>query len=195
MKAIIITFLFTILSGFTFLPDYKILFVGDSLTAYSNGWQHKYAKMRGAEYDNISKGGKRTKWMLQQMKKHSSELDKYNEVVIYGGINDSFSYVSEDETINNIQQMIYIAKKMGAVPIVIIGYNPERVISTTMYSNEVEARCRNRYIKLQKRMAKELKWCIIVPMENTIYRIHSDDGIHLKASGHSKFAKWVLDNL
>jgi lysophospholipase L1-like esterase len=195
MKTVIITFLFTTLSGFTFLPDYKILFVGDSLTAYNNGWQHRYAKMRGADYDNISKGGKRTKWMLEQIKKYPLDSYKYNEVVIYGGINDSFSYVSEDETIRNIQEMVYIAKKMGAVPIVIVGYDPNRVIQHTMYSNEVETRCRNRYISLQKRMVKELKWCVVVPMDPTIWRMDSDDGIHLKSSGHKKFSKWVLDNL
>ncbi len=195
MKTIIITFLFTILSGFVILPDYRILFVGDSLTAYSGGWQHKYAKGRGADYDNISKGGKRTKWMLDQMKHYPAESYKYNEVVIYGGINDSFSYVSEDETIKNIQQMIYIAKKMGAVPIVIVGYDPNKVNKNTMYSDEVETRCRNRYISLQKRMIKELKWCVIVPMDTTITRGDSDDGIHLKNSGHRKFGKWVTDNL
>jgi|688.fasta_scaffold870267_2 hypothetical protein len=198
MKTIIITFLFTILTGFTFLPDYKILFVGDSLTAYKGGWQHQYAKMRGADYVNISKGGKRTKWMLEQMKKYPVdryEYSPYHEIVIYGGINDSFSYVSEDETINNIQQMVYIAKKMGALPIVIVGYDPNKVIQNTGYSNEVETRCRNRYIKLQQRMIKELKWCEVVPMDSTITRRDSDDGIHLKSSGHKKFSKWIFNNM
>jgi lysophospholipase L1-like esterase len=195
LKITIIAILCLITMGFTFLPDYKILFVGDSLTAYTNGWQHRYSKGRAADYDNISKGGKRTKWMLEQMKKYPLDSYKYNEVVIYGGINDSFSYVSEDETINNIQQMVYLAKKMGAVPIVIVGYDPNRVIQNTIYSNEIETRCRNRYIKLQKRMIKDLKWCVIVPMDTTITRKDSDDGIHLKSSGHTKFSKWVLNNL
>jgi len=195
LKIVIVLSLSFILMGFGFLPDYKILFVGDSLTAYKGGWQHQYAKMRGADYDNISKGGKRTKWMLEQMKKYPLDSYKYNEVVIYGGINDSFSYVSEDETIRNIQEMVYIAKKMGAVPIVIVGYDPNRVIQSTIYSNEVETRCRNRYISLQKRMVKELKWCVIVPMEPTIWRMDSDDGIHLKSSGHKKFSKWVSKEL
>jgi lysophospholipase L1-like esterase len=183
------------LMGFNFLPDYRILFVGDSLTAYNGGWQHQYSKMRGADYDNISKVGKRTKWMLEQMKKYRLDSHKYNEVIIYGGINDSFSYVNENETIYNIQQMIYIAKKMGAIPIVVIGYEPNKVIKNTIYSNEIETNCRNRYIKLQKRMIKELKWCVIVPMDTTITRRDSDDGIHLKISGHRKFSKWVLDNI
>ena len=195
MKTLFISLLFTILSGFTILPDYKILFVGDSLTAYSNGWQHQYSKMRGADYDNISKGGKRTKWMLEQMKKYPAESYKYNEVVVYGGINDSFSFVSEDETIRNIQEMVYIAKKMGAVPIVIVGYDPNRVIKNTIYKEDIETRCKNRYIKLQKRMVKDLKWCVIVPMDTTITRADSNDGIHLTASGHRKFSKSVLGNL
>ena len=194
LKIVIVAVLCFGLMGFEFLPDYKILFVGDSLTAYKGGWQHQYSKMRGADYDNISKGGKRTKWMLDQMKKYQLDRYQYNEVVIYGGINDSFSYVSEDETIHNIQQMVYIAKKMGAVPIVIVGYNPKSVIKNTMYSAEVETRCRNRYIKLQQRMAKELKWCVVIPMDTTIGRKDSDDGIHLRGSGHRKFSKWVSDN-
>jgi lysophospholipase L1-like esterase len=195
MKTLFITFLFTILTAFTFLPDYNVLFVGDSLTSYNKGWQHQYSKQRGADYDNISKGGKRTKWMLEQLKKYPSNSYRYNEVVIYGGINDSFSYVSEDETIYNIQQMVYIAKKMGAVPIVVIGYDPNKVIKNTTYSDEVERRCRNRYIKLQKRMATDLKWCVIIPMDTTITRTDSDDGIHLKSSGHNKFSKWVFQNM
>jgi hypothetical protein len=32
-------------------------------------------------------------------------------------------------------------------------------------------------------------------MDTTITRMDSDDGIHLKSSGHRKFGKWVLDNL
>lgn len=198
LKGVIVTALCFGLMGFTFLPDYKILFVGDSLTSYKGGWQHQYSKMRGADYVTVSKGGKRTKWMLEQMRKYPIdryEYSPYHEIVIYGGINDSFSYVSEDETLYNIQQMVYIAKKMGAVPIVVIGYDPNKVIKNTRYSNEIETRCRNRYIRLQQRMIKELKWCVIVPMDSTINRGDSDDGIHLKASGHRKFSHWVFNNI
>jgi lysophospholipase L1-like esterase len=194
LRVAVVAIVCLILMGFK-QNDERILFVGDSLTCYSGGWQHQVARMRHAKYENISKGGKRTKWMLEQMKKYPFDSYKYTSVIIYGGINDSFSSVKEDETINNIQQMVDIAKGMGAVPIVIVGYDPNRVIQNTMYSNEVEARSRNRYIKLQKRMQVELKRCVIIPMEPTIWRMDSDDGIHLKSSGHRKFGKWVLDNL
>ena len=182
------------LSAFKNEPD-KILFVGDSLTAYSGGWQHQMSRMLHAKYTNISKGGKRTKWMVNELKKHADNSAGYTKVVIYGGINDSFSSVKEDDTIDNIINMVYIAKEMGAEPIVVVGYNPEKVNVRTIYSNEIETKCRNRYIKLQKRIQKDITMCNVIPMENTIDRTDSDDGIHLKASGHQKFYKWVVKNL
>ena len=182
------------LSSFTNEPD-KILFVGDSLTAYSGGWQHQMSRMLHAKYTNISKGGKRTKWMVNELKKHADNSAGYTKVVIYGGINDSFSSVKEDDTINNIINMVYIAKEMGAEPIVVVGYNPEKVNVLTPYSTEIETKCRNRYIKLQKRIQKDITMCNVIPMDNTIIRADSDDGIHLKASGHRKFYQWVVKNL
>ena len=175
--------------------DDKILFVGDSLTAYRGGWQHQVARMLHAKYDNISKGGKRTKWMVKELNKLSDNSRGYTKVIIYGGINDSFSSVKEDETIENIQDMVYTAKEMGAEPIVIVGYNADKVNRNTIYSNEVETKCRDRYIRLQKRIQRDIRGCNVIPIDNTIDRSDSDDGIHLKASGHRKFSSWVLKNL
>jgi len=182
------------LSAFTQKED-KILFVGDSLTAYRGGWQHQVARMLHAKHTNISKGGKRTKWMVNELNKLSDNSEGYTKVIIYGGINDSFSSVKEEETIENIQDMVYTAKEMGAEPIVIVGYNADKVNRNTMYSNEVETKCRDRYIKLQKRIQRDIRGCNVIPMDNTIDRSDSDDGIHLKASGHRKFSSWVLKNL
>ena len=194
MKLIVIIFVCVLLMGFIQREE-RILFVGDSLTSYSGGWQHQLGRMLHTKYDNISKGGKRTKWMLSQLKQYSHKTDRYTKVIIYGGINDSFSSVREDETIENIQTMVDIAKKMGAEPIVVVGYNPIRVIMATTYSDDIETKCRNRYISLQKRIAKDIKGATIVPMTDTIDRIDSDDGIHLKGSGHRKFMHWVLSNI
>jgi lysophospholipase L1-like esterase len=191
---LLVLFLCIILSAFKGEDD-KILFVGDSLTAYRGGWQHQVARMLHSKYDNISKGGKRTKWMVKELNKLSDNSRGYTKVIIYGGINDSFSSVKEDETIENIQDMVYTAKEMGAEPIVIVGYNADKVNRNTGYSNEVETKCRNRYIKLQKRIQRDIRGCNVISMDNTIDRSDSDDGVHLKASGHRKFANWVLKNL
>jgi lysophospholipase L1-like esterase len=194
MKIIVIVLVCVLLMGFIQREE-RILFVGDSLTAYSGGWQHQLGRMLHTKYDNISKGGKRTKWMLSQLKQYSHKTDRYTKVIIYGGINDSFSSVREDETIENIQTMVDIAKKMGAQPIVVVGYNPTMVITQTSYPNDVETKCRNRYISLQKRIVTDIKGATIVPMTDTINRSDSGDGIHLWGGGHRKFMHWVLANI
>jgi lysophospholipase L1-like esterase len=194
MKIIVILLLCVFLMGFIQREE-RILFVGDSLTAYSGGWQHQLGRMLHTKYDNISKGGKRTKWMLSQLKQYSHKTDRYTKVIIYGGINDSFSSVNEDDTIENIQKMVDIAKEMGAQPIVVVGYNPTMVISETSYPTDVETKCRNRYISLQKRIQTDIKGATIVPMTDTINRSDSGDGIHLWGGGHRKFMHWVLANI
>ena len=194
MKLIVIILLCVLLMGFVQREE-RILFVGDSLTAYSGGWQHQLGRMLHTKYDNISKGGKRTKWMLSQLKQYSHKKDRYTKVIIYGGINDSFSSVREDDTIENIQTMVDIAKEMGAQPIVVVGYNPTMVISGTTYPNDIETKCRNRYISLQKRIVTDIKGATIVPMTDTINRTDSGDGIQLWGQGHRKFMHWVLANI
>jgi lysophospholipase L1-like esterase len=196
MKITLIILLCVVLLVMGFVQkEERILFVGDSLSAYNGGWQHQVGRLRQIKYDNIAKGGKRTKWMLNQLKQYSHKVGRYTKVIIYGGINDSFSSIKEDDTIENIQKMVDIVREMGAEPIVIVGYNPQKVIQATSYPSEIETKSRNRYIELQKRIVTDIKRCTIIPMENGIGRTDSDDGIHLKASGHRKFANWILENL
>lgn len=173
----------------------KILYVGDSLTCYKGGWQSSVAKGMDMKFDNISKGGKRTKWMLSTLESYLEKNEFHSTLIIYGGINDSFASTSEIETLNNIQTMVDLGNQHEMEVIVIVGYNPEKVIRNTVYDDATTIRCRNRYIKLQKKIQERIIGCRIVPMENTINRNDSDDGIHLKASGHRKFAKWVLQNI
>jgi hypothetical protein len=173
----------------------KILFVGDSLTCYKGGWQSTVAKGLDMKYDNISKGGKRTKWMLSTLESYLENNDYHSTLIIYGGINDSFAMTSEIETLNNIQTMVDLGNLYEMEVIVIVGYNPEKVIKNTVYDDATTIRCRNRYIKLQKKIQERIRGCRIVSMDDTIDRSDSDDGIHLKASGHRKFAKHVLKEL
>lgn len=176
-------------------PQKRVLFVGDSLTSYSNGWQDVVGRTLGLDYDVLARGGKRTSWMLKALEEQLAEDSEYDEVVIYGGINDSFSYVSSTSTIANIQSMVDLCNRLRIKPIVIVGYNPERVVQRTMYGGAVTKVCRDRYIVLQNKMKTNLRGCKIIPIEDSISRSDSDDGIHLRASGHRKFAKWILQNI
>ncbi len=189
--------LFLCLTIFSFKPETgrRILYVGDSLTCYAGGWQSTVAKGLDMKFHNLSKGGKRTKWMLSTLETYLKKNEFHSTLIIYGGINDSFAMTSETETLNNIQSMVDLGNLYEMEVIVIVGYNPEKVNVRTTYDDATTTRCRNRYIKLQKKIQERITGCRIVPMDNTVDRSDSDDGIHLKASGHKKFAKHVLNEL
>lgn len=189
--------LFLCLTMFSFKPETgrRILYVGDSLTCYAGGWQSTVAKGLDMKFHNLSKGGKRTKWMLSTLESYLKKNEFHSTLIIYGGINDSFAMTSETETLNNIQSMVDLGNLYEMEVIVIVGYNPEKVNVRTTYDDATTTRCRNRYIKLQKKIQERITGCRIVPMDNTVDRSDSDDGIHLKASGHKKFAKHVLNEL
>jgi hypothetical protein len=189
--------LFLCLTIFSFKPETgrRILYVGDSLTCYAGGWQSTVAKGLDMKFHNLSKGGKRTKWMLSTLESYLKKNEFHSTLIIYGGINDSFAMTSETETLNNIQSMVDLGNLYEMEVIVIVGYNPEKVIKNTVYDDATTTRCRNRYIKLQKKIQERITGCRIVSMDNTVDRSDSDDGIHLKASGHKKFAKHVLNEL
>lgn len=183
---------------FLYIPsrkDVKILFIGDSLTCYANGWQHTVAKGMGMGYVNISKGGKRTDWMLKTLQNYLENGPHHNTLIIYGGINDSFASTKESTTINNLQTMVNLGNLYEMEVIVIVGYDPNRVIKKTVYNDSTTKVCRNRYTKLQKKMQERLIGCKIIPMDTTVNYSDSGDGIHLKSSGHKKFSNWVLKNL
>jgi lysophospholipase L1-like esterase len=183
---------------FLFIPpskDVKILFIGDSLTCYTNGWQHTVSKGMGMGYVNISKVGKRTDWMLKTLQNYLENGPHHNTLIIYGGINDSFASTKESTTINNLQTMVNLGNLYEMEVIVIVGYDPNRVIKKTVYNDSVTKVCRDRYVKLQKKMQERLIGCKIIPMDTTVNYSDSGDGIHLKSSGHKKFSNWVLKNL
>jgi lysophospholipase L1-like esterase len=176
-------------------PTKRILFIGDSLTCYTGGWQHQFAKGLGYDYINISSVGKRTDWMLKTLRQHFYTHPKYDLVVIYGGVNDAFASVSPSKVVYNIQEMVYECESHNIESVVILGYSPDKILKNGPYSESIMARARNRYSIIQSKLDEELVACLVIPVDTTINRSDSGDGIHLKASGHRKFAKFMLANM
>ncbi len=179
----------------SFTKPKRILFIGDSLTCYAGGWQHQFAKGLGSEYVNISKGGKRTDWMLKTLREHLRHNRNYDMVVIYGGVNDAFSYVPLSNVADNVQDMVDECIYYDIPVVVISGYSPDKVLKRGPYSETIMARARSRYAAIQKNMNTKLVRCDVLPVDTTVDRSDSDDGIHLRASGHRKFAKFMLTNM
>lgn len=185
MKKLLLLLLVGLMSFTT--TNKKILFVGDSLTCFNGGWQTQVSKGLGKDYGRVARVGKTTEWMLSNLKRHLiSNNEKYDTVFIYGGINDAYSGQSKN-TIINLQKMIDLCNHYNITPVIVVGYNPLKVAKG-------RTKLRNKYIILQEQMLC-LKDCKIIPIENTINRNDTPDGIHLKMSGHKKFSKFVLENL
>jgi len=187
-----ITLLVAILTLSSFKAGERVLFIGDSLTCYKGGWQDQVCAARGYEKLNLSRGGKRTAWMLETLKYQLESNSNYDKVYIYGGCNDAYSHVKLTEAVGNIQQMVYACLYYRIEPVVVIGYDPSRVMTKTTYPDSVTRFHRDRYVKLQKMMAEQLEDCKIVPMDTTVTKADAHDGIHLGARGQKKFADWVL---
>lgn len=194
MKKLLLILCVVLLSFNTKQND-KILFIGDSLTCYAGGWQDQVAKKLGYKYDNISKGGKRTSWMLANLIMHFGTKRNYKKVFIYGGCNDAFSYVSLEGAVTNIQNMVDLCVENKVEPIVILGYDPYKVMVNTPYKKDIAEFHKARYVKLQNLMKQHLVNCKIIEVCPTVNNTNAHDDIHLGASGHKLFADWVLECL
>lgn len=172
----------------------RILFVGDSMTSYTGGWHHQFAKKLGRSYHNVSIPGKRTEWMKLTLTETLKQDPNFKTCVIYGGINDGFAYVKVESALKNVQEMVDICNERGIEPVVLVGYDPNKVMINFTKSKERLEFHRNRYIQIQQLFVTQLKNCKVVPIAQDITRKDSDDGVHFVASGHKKFAQWVYEN-
>lgn len=180
--------LFLILFNVTTKPSY--LFIGDSITSYQDGWQKLVCKMKDANCTNLSQPNKTTDWMLQQLQQHLLSKKHYDVVFIYGGINDAFGNYNIDQSYNNVKKMVELVQSKKMVPVVIIGYDAEKVISDTyIIDKKIERRCIDSYVAYQKKLQQlNVKTVYVL----TLSRSNTFDGIHPNESGHLKIATQVI---
>jgi len=178
-------FLFFIFVG----SETKTLIMGDSISVYANGWQDVLCKQKNLNCTNIAKGGMKTNWMVKTLREHLKSDHSYSQVIIYGGINDIFSYVPIDSAVKNVERMVAICKSHKIKPIVIIGYDPNTIIHNSWVTDrKLETKLRNEYIEYQKRLM-HIQGAEIIPMVPTTSQ-DSGDGIHLSRQGHKTFAEY-----
>jgi lysophospholipase L1-like esterase len=181
-------FLILLISSFTF-P--KALVVGDSNSCYSGGWQDQLRY--DYEVTNISKGGKRTAWMLSQLKK--MPVDSFDYVFIAGGINDAYSWVSIHDAVSNVQSMVDIVDSCGKQPVVLVGYSWRANTQTWIKDKKLELFHQNRNRMLQNQMDSCLKNCIVVPAIDLTRDQLFGDGIHPKLKAHKIIYREVCDRV
>jgi lysophospholipase L1-like esterase len=180
-----------------------IAFIGDSYTAgYGWGWQSVLAKTYGFTEKNLAVGGKRTDWMLSQVRSYL-DTSKPNIMMIYGGANDAYSLVSNETALNNIQAIVDLCNSKGVKPIVIAGYNAKKVqvgnpnAKTTIYVRTQEEMWKygEKYYELELMIEKKIKDAIVVPIWDGASQSDAPDGLHLTANAQSRFAQYVGEYL
>lgn len=91
----------------------NMLFIGDSLTAYSNSYANQLRKQYpDINIKVIAKSGEQTGWMLNQLQQNLNT--KYDDIVIWGGVNDIYAKQSITQAKNNLQKMYDLAKMAGS---------------------------------------------------------------------------------
>ena len=183
----------------------NVLFVGDSHTAlYGSGWQSIIAKKYGFYEKNTAVGGKRTDWMIGQLKLALMDGTNYYACFIYGGANDAYSGVTNQKAVANIQEMVNMCIAKNVIPIVIIGYNTMKVsygntaLKPTSYVPTQQGMwdlAKKRY-EQQLLMQSSIKDAFVIPMWNDVsHATAPNDGLHIYGQNQKNFASYIESQL
>ena len=183
----------------------SMLIVGHSGNIGAGSWNEIIAKKYNMKRTNLAVGGKQTDTDLQVVKKFFSNPSvKSPEVVfIYSGLNDIWSGKKIDNVAANQQAVIDLVRARGAKRVYfILGYDGFKVnkgINVSGFARgttqaDIE-KYKGWFADYQKNIGGKLKNVIIVPVETTITRADSYDGLHLNSSGMKKFANHVDNSI
>lgn len=169
----------------------RVAVIGDSHSAGKGwGWQDTLSWKYNFELNNLSVGGKSTPWMVETLKKFYGDKNQADIVFIYGGANDSFSNLSQDTTLKNIQTMVDLVKDNGGKAIVISGFNYDKAVKPNVASTYDSGIAK--YMDLQKQIPEKIKGAVIVPRwEAVTSKSVGGDGFHLPKSSQDLFANYV----
>ena len=153
----------------------RVAVVGDSLSLSSAGWQNILAKRYGWTIDNFSKIGQTSGQALARFRASSNN---YDTVFIFLGANDAYAGVNSAFTLDNIKQIIELARSKGAKTIVIPG-----IINI---SKDPKAQA---YGTLKSKMIYLPG--MVVPILRTVDPKDVPDGIHFGAATHKQLAELI----
>ena len=153
----------------------RVAVVGDSLSLSSAGWQNILAKRYGWTVDNFSQIGQTSAQALARFKATSNN---YDTVFIFLGANDAYAGVNSAFTLDNIKQIIELARSKGAKTIVIPG-----IINI---SKDPKAQA---YDTLKSKMIYLPG--MVVPILRTVDPKDVPDGINFGAATHKQLAELI----
>ena len=178
----------------------KILFVGDSISTGESTYPAIIRRDRSdLQIDTLSQGGKRTDWMLENLKSQLAS-NKYDRVYIYGGVNDAFSTTPISSILSNVQSMVNLINENGADAFVISGYVVDGFMDLSkfkpsVYVPEVSGFIPliERYKQYQSSLFKTIKNAKVIKPINLGDR--TGDGIHPNGEGQRMIANEILKTI
>lgn len=168
----------------------SILFIGDSITAFTSSYADQLAKMcPGLRYKKIALVAEQTGWMLGQL---YSELNtnKYDAVVILGGTNDIFGSNNIERAKNNLQEMYSLAKSKGSI-VVAIAPPSINYYSLTTPQKQFEYADLKEFIRTAKNVDHYFDFAALTN-SSSMFGI---DGLHPNSYVHSLLANEIFKKL
>ena len=168
-----------------------VLFIGDSHTSYSNGWQDRLCRRTGMTYLNTAVGGKQTSWMVEEARQKVTGYFDY--CFIYGGANDMAGNRSPMKSVKNVQIIVDLCIKAHVKPIVVTGFDPITCIDVR--GRDVYRGYPQRYARFQQLLVDSIRGATVV---KTHYISRTDCGdflCHMAASGHRKMADSIIKTM
>ena len=172
----------------------KVLFIGDSHTSYSHGWQDRLCRKTGMTYLNTSVGGKTTTWMKEIAK--NSVHSGLDYCFIWGGANDMAGTIKPYLAVKNVQFIVDLCRAKGVKAIVLTGFNPKTCIDVTG-RGQVWQKYPGRYVIFQKMLQDSIVGAKVIK-SHFISRADQDCGdfiCHMAASGHRKMADSIIKTI
>lgn len=178
----------------------KILFVGDSISTGSSTYPAKIKNKRSdLEVDVVAQGGKRTDWMLDNLR-DKLDTNEYDRVYIYGGVNDAFSSVKIPDIYKNLQAMVDLINKNGADAFIIKGYVIDGFMDLSKFTPSKYVPDVNGFIPIiakykdyQNGISKNVKDAFFIEPINLGDR--TGDGVHPNGTGQEMIAEEILKTL
>lgn len=155
----------------------RVAVVGDSLSLSSAGWQAILAKRYGWDIDNFSRIGQTSGQALARFKATSNN---YDTVFIFLGANDAYAGVNSAFTLDNLKQIIELARSKGAKTIVVPGILSSKVSSTPEALKYDDIKSKMIYLP-----------GMVVPVLRTVDPKDVPDGIHFGAATHKQLAELI----
>jgi len=193
----------------------SILVIGDSQSTITTSqgqsinwtWPkvlERLLKPCGVKIDVVAKGGKTSKWMLEEGKKKLL-TGHWNRVIIYGGGNDASNMsIPLETTITNFQKLIDLAVADSSEVWVNLGWKIEgkfmdiNILPVGRPANLLSKRTDwLPYVEKRKQLQILLKERLVNCQFIEPYDLQSktSDGIHPTAEGHKLVANFILQTI